>query len=129
MEAEQTIENYFAAMRRGTEAEAELLALFAADAVYAEPFSGQAPAEGIDAIRDRFRQGWETPMPDLELDVLELEVSGRRARSLWECRSGGLPGPVRGEDRYEIIDGRITRLDVRILDPGADSDLQPDDSA
>lgn len=116
MEPEQIVDRYFAAMRRGAEAEEQMLALFAADAVYAEPFSGEEPAEGIDAIRARLRQGWETPLPDMELDVLELEVTGGQARSVWECRSPGLPGPVRGEDRYEITDGRITRLDVRFLD-------------
>ncbi len=115
MNPDQIVERYFAAMRRGPEAEADLLALFAPDAVYAEPFSGDGPAEGIQAIRSRFRDGWQTPLPDLELDVLELEVAGSTARSLWECRSPGLPGPVRGEDRYEFSGGRITRLDVTIL--------------
>ncbi|MEM9561845.1 MAG: nuclear transport factor 2 family protein [Actinomycetota bacterium] len=118
MKPDRIVERYFAAMRRGPEAEAELLDLFAPDAVYAEPFSGDQPAEGIDAIRARFRHGWEAPLPDLELDVLELEVAGSTARSLWECRSPGLPGPVRGEDRYEFSDGRISRLDVTILDRG-----------
>jgi hypothetical protein len=28
-----------------------------------------------------------------------------------------LPGPVFGEDRYQIRDGRIVRLDVRLIDP------------
>lgn len=109
------VDRYFSAMRRGAEAEEEMLALFADDAVYDEPFSGREPAEGIEAIRQRLRRGWEVPLPDLELDVLEIEVGPGSARSRWECRSSGLPAPVQGEDRYEIADGRITRLEVRFL--------------
>ncbi len=114
----ELVDRYFAAMRRGAAAEEDLVALFADDAVYVEPFSGEEPARGRDAIRRRLRQGWEVPLPDLELDVLEVEVDGRRARSRWECRSPALPGPVRGEDRYEFADGRIARLEVRFLTDG-----------
>lgn len=110
------IDRYFAAMRRGAPAEDEMLALFADDAIYDEPFSGQEPAVGRAAIRQRLRLGWETPLPDLELDVLEVEIRGSRATSRWECRSPGLPGPVQGEDRYHFRDGTITRLEVRFLD-------------
>lgn len=116
MESRTLIEEYFAAMRRGAEAEEEMLALFAPDAVYLEPFTDDPPAVGIDAIRARLRKGWEFPLPDLQLDVLEVEVSGTAARSLWECRSPALPSPVRGEDHYEITDGKITRLEVRMVD-------------
>jgi hypothetical protein len=115
---EEIVERYFAAMRRGSDAEEEMLALFDADAVYTEPFTSPEPAVGIEAIRARFRKGWETPLPDLELDVLSLEIDGSDARSTWECRSPALPGPVRGEDRYQIREGRITRLDVRMTEPG-----------
>ena len=113
---DQLIERYFAAMRRGSEAETEMLGLFADDAVYIEPFSGQEPAEGIEAIGQRLRQGWEVPLPDLELDVLEVEIAGTEARSLWECRSPALTGPRRGEDRYHFADGKIVRLEVRFLE-------------
>ncbi len=107
---------YFAAMRKGPTGERELMELFTDDAVYIEPFTGIAePAVGRDAIRARLRTGWETPLPDLELDVFSVDVDGPTARAEWECRSTGLPGPVRGEDRYEIADGRIRRLEVRIL--------------
>jgi hypothetical protein len=112
---ESVVERYFAAMRKGAAAEDELLALFAADAVYIEPFISDGPAVGVDAIRDRFRRGWENPLPDLELDVRSIEVDGPLATSSWECRSPALPGPVQGEDRYEIRDGKIVRLEVRLL--------------
>jgi ketosteroid isomerase-like protein len=111
------IDRYFAAMRRGAAAEDEMMALFADDAVYIEPFTDVAdPAVGKEAVRARLRRGWEHPLPDLELDVLEIEVDGQLARSRWECRSPALPGPVHGEDHYEIRDGKITRLEVRLLD-------------
>ena len=110
------IRSYFSAMRRGAAAEDQLVSLFAEDAVYSEPFIDEHPAEGIEEIRERFRRGWEQPLPDLELDVLTVEVDGSVGRSTWECRSPALPGPVRGEDRYEFEGGKITRLEVRITD-------------
>ena len=112
----QVIDSYFAAMRRGAAAADEMMSLFAEDAVYVEPFTGDAdPAVGKEAVLDRLRAGWEAPLPDLELDVLEVEVDGPQARSRWECRSPGLPGPIQGEDHYEIRDGLIIRLEVRLI--------------
>ena len=112
----ELIDRYFAAMRRGAAAEDEMMALFAEDAVYVEPFTDVTePAVGKEAVRARLRLGWEFPLPDLELDVIEVEVDGRTARSRWECRSPALPTPVHGEDHYEIRDGKIIRLEVRLL--------------
>lgn len=111
------VDAYFAAMRRGGEAEEDMLALFTEDAVYVEPFTdADVPARGREAVRERLRRGWEAPLPDMELDVLSVAVDGDRATSTWECRSPALPGPVRGEDHYEFRDGRIARLEVRLLD-------------
>ncbi len=121
MTVENVINRYFAAMRRGADGGRELFELFAEDAVYIEPFTGEGPAVGIEAIRRRFALGWENDLPDLELDVLELQVEGPTASTRWECRSPGLPGPVQGEDRYEMADGLIVRLEVRILDRGSSS--------
>ena len=106
-------------MRRGGDAETEMHALFTDDAVYDEPFSGaDAPAVGIDAIRDRRREGWAEPLPDMELDVLSIEISGGRAVSRWECRSPVFPAPVRGTDEIEFRDGRIAALRVTIDQSG-----------
>lgn len=111
----EVVERYFAAMRTGAAAEDDLLALFSDDAVYVEPFSGEPdPAEGRDGIRDRLRSGWESPPPEMELDVLSVVVEGDRATSTWECRSPAFPAPVRGVDEYEFADGRIARLVVRL---------------
>ena len=112
---DELIDRYFAAMRRGSEGESELLDLFARDAVYDEPFSGLPPATGISAIRDRLRLGWEHPLPDLELDVLSVEVVGDEATTTWECRSSAFSEPRRGRDRYRFVDGRIVELTVSFL--------------
>lgn len=114
-QAREVVQAYFGAMRRGGEAEADMLALFTDDAVYDEPFSGFGrPAVGIDAVRERLRSGWAEPLPDMELDVLSVEVSGGAAVSRWECRSPAFPAPVRGSDTYEFRDGRISVLRVTI---------------
>lgn len=119
-QAHEVVQAYFAAMRRGGEAEADMLALFTDDAVYDEPFSGVGePAVGIDAVRDRLRAGWAEPLPDMELDVLSVDVEGDRAVSRWECRSPVFGSPVRGADTYEFRDGRIAVLRVTIDQPGA----------
>ena len=120
MNNEEVVQKYFAAMRRGAQAEEDLLDLFDDEAVYVEPFTSDTPAEGREAIRDRLRAGWEYPLPDMELDVLSLEIDGPYATSKWECRSPALPAPTRGEDRYEIRDGKIVRLEVRMTGPPAD---------
>jgi hypothetical protein len=94
-----------------------MMALFTPDAVYDEPFSGATePAVGIDAIRDRLRAGWATPLPDMELEVLAVDVAGDGAVSRWECRSPAFPSPVRGRDVYEFHNGRIAVLRVTIDD-------------
>ncbi len=116
MHERELIHRYFSAMRRGSQAEDELLELFAEDATYAEPFIDDAPAVGVDQIRDRLRRGWEQPLPDLELDVLSIDVNGPDATARWVCRSPALPGPVEGIDRYRIEDGRIVSLEVRLVE-------------
>lgn len=116
MSNDDVVRRYFSAMRRGAVAESELLALFHEDATYAEPFTSNQPAIGIQQIRQRFVDGWKHPLPELELDVLGIDIDGSFATSRWECRSPALDRPMRGEDRYEIRDGRIARLEVRLLD-------------
>lgn len=116
-DGEEIVEAYMAAMRRGPAAEEDMLALFAEDAVYEEPFSGQGPAIGAAAIRERLRIGWQNPLPDMELDVLTVEVTGDRAVTTWECRSSAFETPARGRDEYEFRAGRIASLRVE-LTPG-----------
>lgn len=110
------VDRYFAAMRRGAAAEEEMMALFAADATYSEPFSGLEPAVGKEAIRARLRSGWDHPLPDMELDVLSLEITDEGATSVWECRSSTFAHPQRGRDDYTIRDGLIVSLVVSLND-------------
>ncbi len=119
-DAATTIGRYFAAMRQGRDAEADMMALFADDAVYVEPFSGvQEPAEGKTAILQRLQAGWNAPLPNMELDVQSIDVRGPSATSVWECRSSAFPSPVLGRDTYTFnVDGLIERLEVEILDRG-----------
>ena len=116
MNEHELVGRYFDAMRRGADAEDDMMALFADDAVYVEPFSGQ-PRESVgrEAIRSTLRAGWAVPLPDMVLDVHEIEVTRTGARSRWTCTSPALPGPAHGEDVYTIEDGKITRLEVRFL--------------
>lgn len=108
------VEAYLAGMRRGPEAEDGMIALFTDDAVYEEPFTGLGPAVGRAAIRERLRVGWQTPLPDMELDVVSIEVTGDRAIAKWECRSSAFHGPSRGTDEYAFRDGKISSLRVTI---------------
>ncbi len=115
MNGDRTVDHYYRAMRRGEAAAEELFALFHPEAVYLEPFTGLPPARGLPAIRRRFATMWAEPLPDVELDLLTVRIDGPRAETTWECRSPGLPGPVRGRDRYELDDGLIVRLEVTIV--------------
>lgn len=116
-DAARTVDRYFAAMRQGRSAEADMMALFSDDIVYIEPFSGDAePAVGKAAVRARLRHGWDAPLPDMELDVRSVDVRGATATSMWECRSSAFPAPVTGRDTYEFDDaGLISRLHVEIV--------------
>ncbi|MEM7141520.1 MAG: nuclear transport factor 2 family protein [Actinomycetota bacterium] len=109
------IDRYYGAMRVGADAEVEMMSLFADDAVYAEPFSGRdEPAVGKESIRERMQAGWAAPLPNLELDVLSVELTGDAAVCTWECRSSAFPAPVLGRDEYTFADGLITSLVVTI---------------
>lgn len=114
----QLVDAWFAAMRRGRKGEEELLALFHEHAHYVEPFSGE-PREhvGKPAIRACFREGWETPMPDLELLVERVDVDGDRIRATWVCSTSAWPSPIRGLDVYTLRDGLIMRLETSVEAP------------
>lgn len=113
----ELVDQYFAAMRRGAVAEQDLLALFTDDAIYDEPFSGlNTPARGRDEVRTRLSSGWQTPLPDLRLDVISVTIEGSTATSRWECRSSAFPAPVRGTDHYVFVGGKIAQLRVTIDD-------------
>lgn len=110
----EVVDAYFDAMKAGASRVDDLLALFAEDAVYIEPFSG-APRthEGWPAIADAIRTSMQSPPPDMTLEVNRVDVDGDVVRSEWTCCSPVFPGPMRGVDRCTVADGRIQRLEVQ----------------
>jgi ketosteroid isomerase-like protein len=114
MNPTQIVDAYFEAMRAGKSGVDELLALFADDATYIEPFSGESRTHlGIDAIRDCILGSLESPPPDMTLEVDRVDVDGGTVRSEWTCRSPAFPQPMKGVDVCLVEDGKIRRLEVR----------------
>ncbi len=115
--APPAVNRFFAAMQVGAAAEAEMMALFTEDAVYVEPFSGRVLTHtGKRAIHEAMSQGWRHPLPDARIEVDRVEVDGSEVTCVWTCHSAALPGGRgRGENRFTLEDGRIARLETRIL--------------
>lgn len=114
MDPKAVVERYFEAMRAGASGGGELLALFADDAVYIEPFGGEERTHvGKKDIEACFRGGWEATPPDLRLEVRRIDVDGDTVRSEWTCTSPAFDAPVKGIDVCVVRDGLIRRLEVR----------------
>lgn len=112
----EVVNAYFEAMKAGRSQVDALLALFADDAVYIEPFSGQTRTHtGHEAISDCIRQSMESPPPDMTLEVNRVDVDGDTVRSEWTCASPVFPGPMRGVDLCTVRGGRIRRLEVQFV--------------
>ena len=111
-----TVQHFFVAMQTGASAEEAMMALFADDAVYVEPFSGTPVThEGKDAIRATMRRGWQYPMRDMTITVDRVEVSGETVTAAWTCRSPDLPGGAgRGTNRFTLRAGKIVRLETTV---------------
>ncbi len=110
----EVVEKYFQAMRTGAEAATDLFELFADDAVYVEPFSGEPKTHrGRAEIEACLRAGWENTPVDLQLTVRRIDVDGDVVRSEWTCTSPVFPAPVEGVDTCVVKNGRIARLEVR----------------
>ncbi len=101
-------------MQAGAEAADDLFGLFADDAVYVEPFSGESRThEGKAAIETCLRGGWENTPPDLALEVNRIDVDGDSVRSEWTCTSPAFEAPIKGIDQCTVENGLIVRLVVR----------------
>jgi SnoaL-like domain len=115
------IANFFNAMQAGRAGAAEMEAVFAEDAVYIEPFSGQVQQHvGKPAIMAAMARGWDYPLPDMRITIDRVESTEGDIRVSWTCHSPGLPGGRgQGENRYRMqADGRIAELETT-LDAGA----------
>lgn len=115
-EPHPTIKRFFTAMQAGATAEAEMMSLFADDAVYCEPFSGrEREHRGKPAIREAMAEGWKTPLPNMRIEVDRLQVTGDSVRVQWTCHSPALPGGKgSGENIFTLRDGLISRLETRL---------------
>lgn len=115
-EPEETVNTYFAAMQRGADAIDELVALFAADAEYTEPFSGEVRRHvGRSAIRANFEGALVARPPDLSITVERVDVNGEEVLADWTCHSPAFDAPVRGRDRYVVRDGEILILETSFV--------------
>jgi ketosteroid isomerase-like protein len=111
---DQTIvENLFKAMQKGPSGEADMMSLFADDAVFIEPFSGTPQTHtGKPAIRASFKGMWENPPPDMRLALDRVDVDGDKVRAEWTCTSPAFPQPMKGLDLFTIRGGKISRLEI-----------------
>ena len=114
--ASEIIGRFFTAMQAGAASEAQMMALFAEDAVYVEPFTGKpATHAGKRAIRAALEVGWRHPLPEMTIDIDTVEVDGDRVTASWTCRSPSLPGGFgHGVNVFHLRDGMITRLETRL---------------
>jgi ketosteroid isomerase-like protein len=119
----ELIERYFQAMRTGAISSDEIIDLFADQAVYVEPFSGEASAHvGKDAIRQSFIDSQKNAPPDMTLTLDQVDVDSDCIRSVWTCASPAFPRPMRGQDLWTIRDGKIFRLETSFLQQDVDTD-------
>ena len=114
---QDVVERMFKAMQTGLEAENEMMALFAEDAVFTEPFSGEPQThEGKAAIRKCFIDMWSEPGPDVELTIDRVDVDGDRINAEWTCTSPAFVEPMRGVDKFCIANGLIQYLEVIVTE-------------
>ena len=111
-------EKLYASMEKGINAFEEVVGLFADNAVYIEPFTGQ-PAEhtGRKAIEAFFDDGLKKNPPELSIEIERIDIDGETVTTNWVCKSPAIPAPVRGTDKFTIRDGRILRMETTLDAP------------
>lgn len=110
------VDSYFRAMQKGPAEVAQLVDLFAGDAVYIEPFTG-SPVEhrGRASIRAYFEAAMPQNPPDLTVSVDRVDVDGDRVRTEWSCTASIFPARMHGVDQFVIADGKIQRLETAMV--------------
>lgn len=109
------VEAYFRAMQAGAAGGDEMMVLFAEDAVYVEPFTGQARTHtGRAAIRQNFIDSQRYAPPDMRLTLDRVDLAGDQIRSEWTCTSPAFPHPMHGQDLWTLRDGKIIRLETSL---------------
>lgn len=106
------ISNFFLAMQAGSAGDATMEGLFAANAVYEEPFTGAVQRhQGVAAIMATMRPGWANNPPDIHIAIEGAEAAGSEVNVDWVCYSKALPGGVgRGTNRFTLDGGKIVKL-------------------
>lgn len=116
-EDRRVVEAMFKAMQAGPTGEEDMMALFAEDATFIEPFSGEPRTHnGVDAIRQSFKDMWSQPGPELNLVMDRVDMDGDVIKAEWTCTSEAFPTPMRGFDLFQITSGKIQRLEVVVTD-------------
>ena len=99
----------------------KFLELFEEDGVYVEPFSGEVREHrGRQSIGESFRTNWKKKPAGFRLEMGAVDVQGGHVRAEWRCTWDELGGWMRGVDAFDVINGRIRRLEVHVTEmPGA----------
>lgn len=109
------IERYYRAMEAGSPE--RMNELFTDDAVYREPFSkgGELTThEGRAEIVGWLAQSFQHANRGVTITLDRLDVDGDAVVAEWTCVGPMLPGPMKGNDRYTVRDGRISNLETRL---------------
>lgn len=111
------IANFFLAMQAGPSGADLLGSLFAEEAVYSEPFSGQAePHRGRSAILAAFAASRTDDFDDAVINLGAVEVDGKTITVKWTCYSQAISGGSgSGKNVFTLSDGKIVSL-VTTLD-------------
>ena len=106
------ISNFFLAMQAGPSGLERLRNMFAHDAKYSEPFSGQTtPHQGRDAIVAAFDASRSDAFDDAVIQLSHVEVKGESIIVGWTCISQAIPGGQgSGQNVFQIRDGLIASL-------------------
>ncbi|MEP1934118.1 MAG: nuclear transport factor 2 family protein [Roseibium sp.] len=106
------IANFFLAMQAGPSGAELLGSLFAPDAEYSEPFSGQSqPHRGRDSILAAFSASRTDDFDDAVIKLGAIEISGQSISVKWTCISKAIPGGSgSGTNVFCLEDGKITSL-------------------
>jgi hypothetical protein len=111
------VEDLCGGMQIGPAAEGSILALFADDAVFVEPFTGQVQTHvGKPAIQACLSSMWQNRAPDFRLTVDRVDMDGDTVLAEWTCTSTFMPGPMRGQDLLKTKGGKISRLEIIVTE-------------
>ncbi len=106
------ITNFFLAMQAGPHGLDLLEAMFAPNATYSEPFSGQMkPHKGAKNIVAAFAASRSDAFDDAVIQLGAVEIDGETIRVEWTCLSQAIPGGRgTGVNVFTLKNGLIQNL-------------------